>query len=189
MGHVSPTDAAAFLGLTAQTSVDDLAAERGPDPVTRAYFRDLEPETLPGRRPISTPGSSDLARLLEEAGVTRQGVPLLSPPKAGEPRESMMVASMLRLRESDDALHRTRTGEILYLANALISGATLDGRRFRPAEAAQAAVDLCDAGLAHLLARAGKTDDPVRAAASILTRTSAVKLFRIGYRLQRDDHT
>jgi hypothetical protein len=71
-----------------------------------------------------------------------------------------------------------RFEELAYLANVLTAGATIEGRRYRPLEAAEAAVALCDRGLEHLCG------GHVARACERLSRDGADKLFRIGWRLE-----
>jgi hypothetical protein len=68
--------------------------------------------------------------------------------------------------------------ELAFLANVLVAGATIDDQRFRPAEAAEAALATVAVG-AELAARVSTTKKPsVHDLASALATTSADALFR-----------
>jgi len=67
--------------------------------------------------------------------------------------------------------------ELAYLANVLIAGHGIDGRRYRLFEAAETAMAVCNLGLRHLL-EAGEDAD------RIVREESAVKLFRVGWHLR-----
>jgi hypothetical protein len=176
LGHVAPADAVAFLRLTMETSPERLAAAREPDPLTRAYFREYVPATAePGR-----PG--ELEVLLREVGLEEPSAARLPAPAGAAGR---FRAGLLALQEREPELHAARMAELAYLANALAAGATIEGRRYRPAEAAEAALGLCADGLEHLLDAAPGDGDRADRARRLIERESAVKLFRLGYRLIR----
>jgi hypothetical protein len=67
--------------------------------------------------------------------------------------------------------------ELAYLANVLAAGCSLSRRSMRPVEGARAAVATCNLGLARALAGTGASP------ALALKRTSADKLFRIGWNI------
>jgi hypothetical protein len=168
-GFVAPSDAASFLALARRG--DDVAAE---DPITRAYFRGFQPRP---HAAVSRPAeAARLVELLAEAGVVG-GARLLAAGEAGED-----AASLLRraLAELDPELHEQRLRELQYLANVLIAGCALGRRRFRPFEAAAAAVATCNLGLERLESGAADLID-------LLGRTSAVALFRTGWRILHDE--
>lgn len=200
-GFVAPTSAASFLGLARQTPLADILAAQAPDPVTRAYFRVYAPgpalTTAAATRAQAREAAEQatkVARLLEllgEANVLPEADPALL--LEGDIESQALAAqelfkqAIVELQEHNAVLHTQRMSEFGYLANVLLAGCSVMGRSFRPFEAAEAAVAVCTLGLEHLLdAAPGKalpTDEPLARAAQELARTSADKLFRIGWRL------
>lgn len=191
LGYVAPADARAFLKLARQPMTE---LPREHDPVTRAYFRGLakSPKGSPrargprqtldpdirnegGARAEARTERSGLGRLLLEAGVvtsraeaTRQLGSGAADRTLGEP---LLVRAMRALAEVDATAFATRSEEIAYLANVLVAGASIEGRRYRPAEAVQKAIDVCSQGLEL----ASKNVDPVET----LRKHPALGLFRL----------
>jgi uncharacterized protein DUF6178 len=165
-GYVAPSEARAFLKLARQ-ALAELPKEH--DPVTRAYFRGL------GRSfevPAGEP--SALARVLLQAGVVAPsagGTPLLG--SGVTPREPLLVRSMRALAESDPVAFAARGEEIAYLANVLVVGTSIEGRRYRPAEAVQKVIEVCSRGLEL----ASKQADAI----AILRQHPAEGLFRLAW--------
>jgi hypothetical protein len=54
---------------------------------------------------------------------------------------------LLQVQERDGAAHARHTEELAYLANVLVAGCSLGGRRFRAVEAADAVLAVCNLGL------------------------------------------
>jgi hypothetical protein len=78
--------------------------------------------------------------------------PLLA---SGEPTHELTVRAALQtLRYEDAGLYEGRVFELSYLANVLLAGASQQGRAFRPVEAAEAALALCNLGLERALGAA-----------------------------------
>lgn len=194
-GFIAPSQARAFLKLAAQTELT--ATRTAPrDPVTRAYFRELEPPraasatSTPADDRVATAGRR-LATLLHDAGVlddagatpARAGaLPSLPSRASGDPddhdaTEATLRAALAHLAAHAPAVHARRVAELAYLANVLVAGGDAGGRSFRPAEAASAVLTTCGLGLAHLRDVTG--DD----AAALVAREDADRLFRLGWRL------
>jgi hypothetical protein len=183
VGYVAASDARAFLKLATQTLTELPTAH---DPVTRGYFRDLARarEAAPsaesdhhaerGVRAATASGRSPLARVLVEAGVVEPvAPPLLLGTGAGCSREPLLVRAMRALAEIDTTAFAARSEEIAYLANVLVAGASIEGRRYRPAEAVHLAIEVCSRGLAI----SSKQGDAV----AILREHPAEGLFRLGW--------
>jgi hypothetical protein len=177
LGHVAPSDARAFLKL-ARPTIADLPTEH--DPLTRAWFRGLAKDRKAARaekRASSasgakeTTGAAALSRVLVEAGVV---APAGAPPLLGQgpQRESLLVRTMRALAENDADAFAARSEEIAYLANVLVAGASNEGRRYRPAEAVQRALEVCNRGL--------ELASTKRDALAILRNHPAEALFRLG---------
>jgi hypothetical protein len=186
-GFVAPSDAAGFLALARSTEVADPLAGATDDPVTRAYFRDLAPAVRPAVRPAPPPDAG-LVDLLRDEGVLAParegGRPLLDASADAAPgRATLFRGALAALAARDPALHERRLLELNYLANVLIAGCALESRRFRPFEAAAAAVATCNLGLERLLHQAAPAGMD---AAELAARAGAVALFRTGWRVLHD---
>jgi len=200
-GFISPADARAFLELARREGGGD---ER--DPITRAYFRGLQPHAGPKQEPRTAKKSgerrsgetalapradvSDLAALLGEAEIigpaAAQPVGALLPAADGNAAKAnpYLVASLFEramsdLRQRDPSLFSERTQELGYLVNVWISGGAHEGRRPRPVEALEVVLRACEEGIRRQLAATGGTPDR---ALVVLTRTPADALFRRGLR-------
>jgi hypothetical protein len=168
-GYVSPADARAFLAL----------ARRGPqepeaDPITRAYFRELQ------RVPVSTdvarsraqpPRSAPLRQLLAEAGVES------APDEAPSPTDSPFRRAVVELSGSDPGAHQRVVEELAYLANVLVAGDT--SRAWEPVEAAERVLELCEEGLRAVLEC--EEDAGPDAARDAVARWGAAGLFRTAW--------
>ncbi|MCC6751452.1 MAG: hypothetical protein IT371_27620 [Deltaproteobacteria bacterium] len=193
-GFVASQAAASFLAL-ARTAPATEREARERDPVTRAYFRELrrvpaeatagQSPSVKGRGQATAPGA--LLDLLREAEVLAPVpvAPLLEahiePGVAGDP--GPFRGALRALYERDAALHASRMEELAYLANVLVAGCTVAGRPFRPLEAAEAAVAICNLGL-ELLEETEERRDATQAPA--LASVAADVLFRLGWaRLHR----
>jgi hypothetical protein len=154
LGFVSPADAKSFLELARR----DASEPR--DPITRAYFRELLPDSERGTERLSADEPADvspLLRLLERAEIVDNVEPLtralsgtVEPSATSEP-SSILVAtfrgalSELRLLAPD--VHGERVEELWYLANVLISDSRARRRSLRPVEALEAAMAVSGYGL------------------------------------------
>jgi hypothetical protein len=169
-GYVSPADARAFLNLTRRVS-DSLE----PDPITRAYFRDLQPASVPegvAEAASRSSGGEPVRLLLAAAGVEP------APDEAAAALTSQFRAAVSELGASHPGAHQRVVEEIVYLANVLLAGD--ESRSWRPAEAAEHVMRLCDEGLSSVLSRS-----PQASAGSprdALLRWGAVGLFRLAWR-------
>jgi len=154
VGYVTPPQASAFLKLARSP---DGGGSQGGDPVTAGYFRDLAARAKE-HRPESTL-TSDSARaddpLEQEVRAFLSGLADAAEPRASIPRllgaggdeRLRHVRGHLRLQEHDAAAYARCTAELAYLANVLVSGCSFQSRRFRPVEAADAALAVCNLGL------------------------------------------
>ena len=73
-----------------------------------------------------------------------------SGPESG--RLSRIHAALRVTLERDPGIYATRSGELGYLANTLVSGCSLQSRAFTPQEASDAAIAVCNLGLENWLA-------------------------------------
>ncbi|MBK9034813.1 MAG: hypothetical protein IPL61_26715 [Myxococcales bacterium] len=186
-GYVAPSDARAFLRLATTTPLATARTETR-DPVTRAYFRELAPPAPPARADHHADSSdtaaapdrlTDLLRasgVLDDGLATQRALPATTDAADG-PSEVALTDALATLRDNDPARHGQRLAELAYLANVLVAGAEVDGRRFRPAEATTAVLTTCGLGLAYLV---DATRDP---ATTVVAANGADRLFRLGWRL------
>jgi hypothetical protein len=169
-GYVSPADARAFLAL-ARTAPE----QPEEDPITRAHFRELRPQTDLSTSAAPAAGLSEpapLRQLLLEAGVEPDS--LVAPPAAG----GLFRRTLGELLERDPGAHQRVIEELAYLSNVLIAGDTSAARVWRPAEAAERVLEICDEGLRSIADHGGS--DPV-SAREALVRWGAVGVFRLAW--------
>jgi hypothetical protein len=181
-GFVAPSDARSFLSLALKIPAEDVLADDKSDPVTRAYFRQLDSTPAPAS-PASSAAAAPLLALIEKSVPGRGAAPKLLPSKSADPGTARFVAAMNELAERDGAAHARRLDELAYLVNVLIAGESKDGRALRPIEAVERAVGACAAGLAYAVAHRSsrKKSDPVE----VLAKVGADRLFRIGWYARR----
>ncbi|MBK9260013.1 MAG: hypothetical protein IPM54_09275 [Polyangiaceae bacterium] len=138
-GYVEPRAARNFLTLAKTPLATDTAATKR-DPVTRAYFREVEPTATRAIR--KAPVSSKTTRLLETIGSAVSNVPrgLLGSAEAPASidQDNPIVVAMRMLGENDMKAFGERMEEFAYLVNVLVAGAQKDDGRFELAEAAEA---------------------------------------------------
>jgi len=193
-GYVAPSDARSFLALARQGL--DESAER--DPVTRAYFRELDrtpaesPKPARGRGPKQA-NIKRLTRLLDEATATATTVePPAERALVTTDGGSLLGVALGRLGERAPLVQAERADELAYLTNVIVAGdATSDGRAFRPIEALERALALTSVGLEHELDRADASvprrapetaDERAERAVRLLETTHLDRLFRLGLR-------
>lgn len=147
-GFVSPADARAFLALAA-TEQPIEPGQR--DAITGAYFRELSPNAAQSH--ITVPG----APAPSVSPVSHGGLPQL----------------LWELLELDPAKHERQLEELAFLTNALVSGDRTRSVPWRPVEAAQRAVEVCEVGLKKLANAPPNVHD--------LQRWGLVAAFRAGF--------
>ncbi len=142
-GYVEPCAARGFLALARKplTPEDHAAAAR--DPLTRAYFRELErhPQPAPsGRRSASPAGSRGLPpavqRALDES--SEQGGGALAASSTPASAMSAFMDALRELSEAEPHLFGERMDELAYLANVLVAAQEHDGARLTPKAATEA---------------------------------------------------
>lgn len=193
-GYVAPADARSFLALARQGH----AYREGRDPVTRAYFRELEqaPPAHSARTQPAGVGSperrqpdADVASLMQLV-ARATGEAALPAPRLLAAAPSAARSTPQQVRPIDLALRRlareypevcsARVEELSYLSNVLVSGYARAGRRLRPVEASEAALAVCNLGLTRVCQALRRTAGDERAAA-VLLRVPADRLFRIAW--------
>jgi hypothetical protein len=177
-GHVEPRAARAFLQL-ARTPMGP-AADEPRDTLTHAYFRQLarhaEPEPARGIAPRPV---AELLREVAPLGPNEETSALPSPDE-----ERGLAPALRSLAETDPKLFRERVEELAYLANVLVAGAALEGRRFRPSEAADAVLATVGLGAelevaaTRIAANRASSRATVEELSAVLRVTGADRLFR-----------
>jgi hypothetical protein len=188
-GYVAPSAAASFLNLARATALAELERATTSDPLTRAYFRGYQPAPAsPGPAPRAesahVPANSDkLLRLLQDCEVLEpprpvSGAAQLTDGSAqdGAPdEEPPLTRALFALLEREPQLHARRMQELSYLANVLVAGSSHAGKSFRPLDAAQAVLAVCNLGFEHLGSKTRGVE--------LLRQHGADQLFRIGWHL------
>lgn len=155
LGFVEPRAARSFLALARMPFEAELS-EVPRDTITRDYLRDAPPTAAPVLAALP-PG-----------------------PDANASRETSALEALDRVQNDAPDSFSERIRELVYLANVLIAGATLDDRALEPAEAGEAALATVAFG-ADLRARAthpSATRPTPEQLAEVLTRIPADLLFR-----------
>jgi len=207
-GYVAPSQAAAFLRLAlAPVAASSADTPAGRDPLTRAYFREL------ARAPVAAGGAAGndqrprlggrsaeaaeprggapasplpnrLARLLADSGIVEEAAPARLSGEAASQREvPLLIDALGELAADSPALFAERSEELAYLSNVLLAGASVDGRRLRPAEAVDHAIVVVSLGL--WLACGGPAATPTDAARQLRLQPCDV-LFRLAFARARN---
>lgn len=154
-GYLSAAEARAFLRMARRVP----GGAEGANPIAAAYLRSTAASgTAPDPPMASGPGGPDgaavseavrrVAELLDEAGVERpRPRGLLSGPAEDGPPLSRIRRLMEHLPDRDAGAYLARSRELAFLANAFLSGCSLQSRSLTPREARDAAVAVCNLGL------------------------------------------
>jgi len=193
-GFATPAQARAFLQMAREPRGAADAAVRG-DPIARAYFRAVDEAVVPiaptGARELTAgadPGGGDAS---EEAAasvveVLREEGLLGQPPRAllgggysdAPPRLGHIQAQLQHLLERDSAAYERRTGELVFLANTLLAGCSIQTRAFTLQEASDAAVAACNLGLENW---------PAPVADDFLAAHDLIAVFQTGWTMLHRD--
>jgi len=142
-GHVEPQAARAFLAL-ARKPLGGGAAPYDRDPLSRAYFRELERNRRLAPS-VAAPGAQDafralppaVQRELTDAGEEAPGLAVTGA-SSGQAAMSAFVGALRELNRIEPRIFGERMEELAYLANVLIAGHERGGERLRPKAAADA---------------------------------------------------
>lgn len=140
-GFVEPQSARAFLALARQP-LESSSSSQSRDPITAAYFRDLEVErqTRPaevGERASSRPLQELLGEVDEDQALALPAVSV----EGGDDPAAPFIEAMNLLCSEDQVSFGKHLEELGFLVNVLASGAQLgDDRRLSTAQAADAAL-------------------------------------------------
>ncbi|HKY38515.1 MAG TPA: DUF6178 family protein [Polyangiaceae bacterium] len=164
-GYVAPSAALSFLRLAAGPASDETPLTEH-DPLTRAYFRRLDPKRATPAAP-----TAHSPRLLVGAAAD-----LAAPATA---TESLLLQALRALADEQPETLAARAEELGYLANVLCAGASFDGRRLRPVEGIELAIQAVSTGL-ELACRG---EPSAASAAAALGRYPCDGLLRLAFRL------
>ena len=205
-GFVTPQMAAVFLKTSRQAAPDDLVAQTDYDAIAQRYFDQLAAAAAAAveqqreeaqaadeesdEAPIAPVELRALESALADAEITSdRQTQLLEGPKDAREATLELQVRLDRLQLTRPDLFAARLGELIFLANVLMSGSWYQGARFTEAEAATAALACANLGLHHLL-EAESRGRPTSASerADLIEQVlegppGIVRLFQIGWQL------
>ncbi len=211
-GFVSPADARAFLAGIAVASESELHAdardpmtrayfrELGPEVQVAQAASSRAKHTSDPAQPqaLATQAAHrELMRLLQSAQVLPKAAPhsaarlghggsrhvtVLNAGSSDERPSLALERALVELAASARDIAELRKEELSYLANVLISGCSVGGRKLRPVEALEAAIAFTNLGLELEASSLERPDF-----AALLQRKAADRLFRIGFRALQDE--
>ncbi|MCL2178598.1 MAG: DUF6178 family protein [Cystobacterineae bacterium] len=182
-GYVEARAARAFLSLARKPPADDSRPTES-DPLTRAYFRDVE-RGRPRTNLHAAVQSLPAAALQELYKVDSSGVSsVLTDTIHQSTTVDVFTKALRNLGRDEPVLFGNRMEELAYLANVLVAGYDRDGTRLRPREATDAVIaTVCYGALLELRASQPKVQRKIRPTASkfaeVLQRRSVDLLFRV----------
>jgi hypothetical protein len=163
-GFVTPAQARAFLHDARRVHLQQPTPPPS-NPIVRAYFRAIAetPATDPAAAavnelPPASSGSSNTAEaaqavgavieLLRDAGVLNDQPRALLPAAPDGPQVLARIqAHMQFASDINPTVHAKRMEELVFLANTLVAGCSLQERPFTEREASDAAMAICNLGL------------------------------------------
>ncbi|HZR23997.1 MAG TPA: DUF6178 family protein, partial [Vicinamibacterales bacterium] len=129
-GFISAAQARAFLKMSRELQIAD--------PIVRAYFREIQPEAH------TDVNVEAFVALLRDAGIEKTpSRPLLPGAADGPPRFARMRAMLEHASRHNESAFMTRTQELGFLANVLLSGTSIQGRALTSDEASEAVAAVC----------------------------------------------
>jgi hypothetical protein len=157
-GFVPPAEARAFLQTSRRIDLRH-GTTRPLNLVARAHFRDLHRQTASAADTAIGPAEAghcdpsagavvEVVDLLQQAGVLpREPRALLDRPAGDAPQQWRIQTLLQFLRVYHPDAFSARSGELAFLANAIVAGASVQARAFAEQEASTAAVAVCNLGL------------------------------------------
>lgn len=159
--YLAPAHARAWLQMARQAPLGPPAHASALHSMAAEYLRDIEGAAAvrsnPGEREDAATAvvGADVEEsieavvdLLAQAGLAHGRPRALLAPPAGQPsRVEQMRALLGHLEDANAQAYVARSRELAFLANALMTGCSVDARPFTIQEAADAAVATCNLGL------------------------------------------
>lgn len=202
-GFVAPSNARYFLNWLRLTDLGKIMRAKTLEPVTRAIFRSTGEKGRHNGK-VSEDGRPDGKASLER--VAEKVVPFLQAlrdaavlpgpyqKRLGGPEGSVdghlpLVNALRTLKRTEPTAASNYLTELTGLSNILISGCGFQGRSFRPAEAAEAAISVCNLGSEYFLdTRTGEANrQSDQAISGLLVEQGLVKLFQVGWKVLNAD--
>jgi hypothetical protein len=202
MGYVTPAEGRAFLESSRRVAFERDAPPAA-DPICTAYLRaaGLSDATSVNRDVSVVPESSSsiaseqsaaalaaVVGALHEAGVLPERPRALLPGSPDEPQRCARLAEHLEfVHDADHRAASLRAQELAFLANALVAGCSVQGRRLTTKEAFDAAAAACNLGLENWPRRwlARSAPGAIEAAAALpadfLVNHDLVTVFQVGW--------
>ncbi len=147
-GYVLPSDATAFIRLAQISELKDLLFLQDKDPVTKAYFRNIDPIVLMKKNnPLSLEGSQQkgFALLLNAADPD-----VLPSATENDDRKQQSYKEMLQkvIREKEDSINDV-IQSLVYLSNIIHAKFGSSDMPIRPIEAIQTVFEVIDVVFRH----------------------------------------
>ena len=201
-GYVTPGQARAFLQMARQIRLGDVAPPPA-NPIARAYFRSIDNTTMADVHEESgllqggskaLPVSEDTIKAVDAVfDVLLDARILAQPPRAllggsgDQPvRFSRMQTHMQFVLDNDEIAYSTRSEELVYLANTLMAGCSIQARPFTAQESFDAAVAVCNLGLENWPIR-WLPAEAIAPSESFLVDHDLVSVFQVGWTVLYND--
>jgi len=192
-GYVTPAQARTFLQMSRRVDLRQ-AAVPPRDPVTGAYFRDVDAQTTTARaqslaenavKPDPQPSPeavNAIVELLHDAGVIPRPTRALleAPQDSRAPRLARIRAELEIAHDRDPDAYAIRNAELAYLANVIAAGASIQSRPVRTEEATDAVMAICNLGLENWPARWLPSE-------AMLIHHDLVSVFQVGWTVLHED--
>jgi len=192
-GYVTPAQARTFLQMSRRVDLRQ-AAVPPRDPVTGAYFRDVDAQTTTARaqslaenavKPDPQPSPeavNAIVELLHDAGVIPRPTRALleAPQDSRAPRLARIRAELEIAHDRDPDAYAIRSAELAYLANVIAAGASIQSRPVRTEEATDAVMAICNLGLENWPARWLPSE-------AMLIHHDLVSVFQVGWTVLHED--
>jgi hypothetical protein len=185
-GFVTPAQARAFLKMSRQRPPKGKGAPAA-NPIARAYLNNADEAAETSETPSgdALPASEDagaavaaVVEVLRDAGI------LEAPPRAlltgsqeAESPVARLHAHMQVVFDRDAVIYSARNAELVFLANTILAGCSVQARPFTAQEASDAAAAVCNLGLENW---PRLTDD-------VLLRHDLIDVFQVGWTVLHDD--
>src|SRR5580765_5366301 len=185
-GFLSPAQAGAFLQMSRQAHPDQECMPRG-NPVAAAYFRSIEwnaPAPPPAAEDSAAGGAgvvdvrAVLAVLIDAGVLAEQPYALLTGTTEDAPRFAHLRRHLDWVRDHNQSAASLRGEELLFLANAIVAGCSVQARSFTVQEASDGAAAVCNLGLQNW---------PETLADDFLAGHDLVHVFQAGWRILHQD--
>jgi len=201
-GHVTPTSSLAFLQGIRTRSLQSLLLGNQYDPFKAMQINQQERMTgtsKPPQEKTSSPAmkQSQHADPADDTGAQLAELAILLEPILGTSPEAQQLLLSGPAAKSglylDEQLHKLamrnadamerRCNEIIYLANVLVEGTSLQGKRLTETEATRCVSLTCNLGLMYCVFESPWDEEDVLLSELLETDPGLIKIFAIGFRL------